>query len=89
MLGVHGGHAYALLYNGVLGDRRPRGGNVLTLATLDAVRAEVARSHPDLPGAHPEYPLTVYGEQSRLGPATLARERIVFKQTPYDIRARA
>ena len=89
VLGVHDGHAYALLYNGILGDRRPRGGNVLTLATLDAVRAEVARSHPDLPGAHPEYPLTVYGEQSRLGPATLARERIVFKQTPYDIRARA
>ena len=89
VLGVHDGHAYALLYNGILGDRRPRGGNVLTLATLDAVRAEVARSHPDLPGAHPEYPLTVYGEQSRLGPSTLARERIVFKQTPYDIRARA
>ena len=89
VLGVHDGHAYALLYNGILGDRRPRGGNVLTLATLDAVRAEVARSHPDLPGAQPEYPLTVYGEQSRLGSATLARERIVFKQTPYDIRARA
>ena len=89
VLGVHDGHAYALLYNGILGDRRPRGGNVLTRATLDAVRAEVARSHPDLPGAHPEYPLTVYGELSRLGPATLARERIVFKQTPYDIRARA
>ena len=89
VLGVHDGHAYALLYNGILGDRRPRGGNVLTLATLDAVRAEVARSHPDLPGARPEYPLTVYGEQSRLGSATLARERIVFKQTPYDIRARA
>ena len=49
VLGVHDGHAYALLYNGILGDRRPRGGNVLTLATLDAVRAEVARSHPDLP----------------------------------------
>ena len=91
LLGLHDGCAYALLYNGVLGDRRPRGGNVLTRATLGAIRAEVVRSRPDLAGpggGAPEYPLTVYGEHSRLTPPTLARERIVFKQTPYDVRAR-
>ncbi len=88
VLGVHEGHAYALLYNGILGDRRPAGGNVLTRPTLSAIRTEIARSHTGLAGERPEYPLTVYGEQSRLSPATLARERIVFKQTPYDLRAR-
>ena len=88
VLGLHDGHAYALLYNGVLGDRRPAGGNVLTRLTLSAIRTEIAKAHPELAGERTAYPLTVYGEQSRLSPATLARERIVFKQTPYDVRAR-
>ena len=89
VLGAHDGRAYALLYDGILGDRRPAaGGNVLTRATLDAIRAGVARSHAELAGEGAEYPLTVYGEYSRLTPATLARERIVFKQTPYDVRTR-
>jgi len=88
LLGLHDGRAYALLYNGILGDRRSAGGNVLTRATLAEIRGEVAHTYPGLAGEHPEYPLTVYGEQSRLTPATLARERIDFKQTPYDIRAR-
>src|SRR3546814_8944985 len=30
LLGIHDGRAYALLYNGILGDKRPDGGNVLT-----------------------------------------------------------
>ena len=30
LLGIHHGVAYYLLYNGILGDRRPAGGNVLT-----------------------------------------------------------
>ena len=34
LLGVHHGQAIYLLYNGVLGDRRPAGGNVLTHAVL-------------------------------------------------------
>ena len=88
LLGLHDGRAYALLYNGILGDQRPAGGNVLTRATLAEIRREVAQSCPEPAREHPEYPLTVYGEQSRLTPATLARERIDFKQTPYDVRAR-
>ena len=89
LLGHHDGRAYTLLYNGVLGDRRPAGGNVLTRTTLSVIRGEIAQSYPKLTREHSEYPLTVYGEQSRLTPATLARERIDFKQTPYDVRARA
>ena len=83
LLGLHDGRAYALLYNGILGDKRPGGGNVLTRATLAHIREEIAKVHPDADG-----PLTVYGEQSRLMPQTLEREGIVFKQTPYDVKAR-
>ena len=78
-LGLHDGRAYALLYNGILGDR----GNVLTRATLAVIREEIAHKDANFSG-----PLTIYGEQSRLTPATLDREDIVFKQTPYDIKAR-
>jgi len=88
LLGLHDGRAYALLYNGILGDKRPGAGNVLTRATLALIRAEIARRHPELAAAMADYPLTVYGEQSRLTPATLLRERIAFKQTPYDVKAR-
>ena len=78
-----------LLYNGILGDKSPGGGNVLTRNTLALIREEVIRNAPDFTKYNPEYPLTVYGEQSRLLPATLNRERITFKQTPYDITVRA
>lgn len=88
LLGLHDGHAYALLYNGILGDRRPAGGNVLTRATLGLIREQLAAAHPGFAPAHPACPLTVYGEQSSLAAATLAREQVVFKQLPYDVRAR-
>lgn len=75
MLGVHNGTAYYLLYNGILGDKRPDGGNVLTGAVL----AEL----PEHDG-----PKVIYGETSRLGANRLAANRITFKQIPYDVRAR-
>ena len=78
LLGVHEGVAYYLLYNGILGDRRPDGGNVLTgplLKTLDE----------RLPHAGPR---VIYGESCRLSATRLKALGIVFKQIPYDIRAR-
>ena len=84
LLGVYDGRAYALLYNGVLRDRKIDGGNVLTRKTLSLVRENLAAYSPGFAG-----PLTVYGEQSRLGPGALEREKITFKQTPYDVKARA
>ncbi|OUC13006.1 MAG: site-specific DNA-methyltransferase, partial [Alkalinema sp. CACIAM 70d] len=78
-LGMHDGRGYALLYNGVLGDKRPKGGNVLTNATLDLIR-EAADGFAG--------PMTVYGETSRLSVARLKQEGIDFKQTPYDVKAR-
>jgi adenine-specific DNA-methyltransferase len=88
-LGLHDGQAYALLYNGILGDKRPNGGNVLTRATLAIIRSEITKAHPDFAKKTPDYPLTIYGEQSRLTAPTLVREGITFKQTPYDVKARA
>ena len=81
-LGLRDGRAYALLYNGILGDKRADGGNVLTRATLSVIRQAMTRQDAGFAG-----PLTVYGERSRLMPATLDRERITFKQVPYHIKA--
>jgi len=75
LLGKHNEIAYYLLYNGILGDKRPDGGNVLTRKILE-----------ELP-AH-DGPKVIYGESSRLSTAALKRLGIVFKQTPYDVKAR-
>ena len=83
LLGVRDGLAVGLLYNGVLGDKRPQGGNVLTRSTLRIVRDALDRAAPGFDGR-----LVVYGERSALSPATLLAEGIVFKQTPYDVKAR-
>ena len=81
VLGVNDGTALALLYNGVLRDRSVNGGNVLTRATLRVIRE-------DLPEGF-DGTVLVYGERCILSDATLEREKIVFKQTPYDVKARA
>jgi adenine-specific DNA-methyltransferase len=75
LLGKHGETAYYLLYNGILGDKRPDGGNVLTHKVLS-----------ELP-AH-DGPKVIYGECSRLSAATLKELGVIFKQTPYDVKAR-
>lgn len=81
VLGINDGRAYALLYNGILGDKSASGGNVLTRKTL-------AMIHDALP-AEFGGPVTVYGERSALSDTSLLREQITFKQTPYDVKARA
>ena len=45
LLGLHDGRAYALLYNGILGDKRPGSGNVLIHATLRAIRDAISIEH--------------------------------------------
>lgn len=78
LLGVHNGTAYYLLYNGILGDRRPAGGNVLTHAVLQAINEFFPHDGP----------MMVYGEMTRLGASRLATEGITFKQIPYDVKMR-
>jgi hypothetical protein len=72
LIGVHNGIAYYLLFNGILGDKRVNGGNVLT--------------QPILKGFPPhDGPRVVIGEGCRLTAATLKRTGIIFKQIPYQI----
>jgi len=75
LLGVHAGRAIYLLFNGVLGDKRPQGGNVLT--------REVVAGLPPHDG-----PRVVYGESCRIGQTRLRQENITFKQVPYDVQVR-
>lgn len=77
-LGVKDGVAYYLLYNGILGDRRPAGGNVLTHPVLE-ILDEYFPHHG---------PRVIYGETSRIGESRLAAEQITFRQIPYDIKVR-
>jgi len=75
LVGTHGGTAYYLLYNGILGDLRPAGGNVLTTPVLEALRRTCWHAGPKV----------VYGEACRLGEARLAAEGITFRQLPHAV----
>jgi adenine-specific DNA-methyltransferase len=74
-LGAQDGTGYYLLYNGILGDKRPGGGNVLTRQLLAALQPF-------------DGPKVIYGEMSRLPADRLRAERVIFKQIPYDVKAR-
>ena len=72
LIGERDGRAIYLLYNGILKDKNPKNGNVLT--------REVLNMMPQFDGAK-----VVYGTGCRLSAATLHRERITFKQIPYEL----
>ncbi|MBS0215904.1 MAG: site-specific DNA-methyltransferase [Proteobacteria bacterium] len=74
-LGEYEGTGYYLLYNGILGDERKTGGNVLTRRVL--------RSLAKFDG-----PKVIYGEACALDDDLLDELQIRFRQTPYDIKAR-
>ena len=81
------GTAYYLLYNGILGDKRPASGNVLTrdvLAALLDVHTMVQATAPEAA----ELDLVVYGEACRLGEERLKQAKVTFRHIPYDVRAR-
>jgi site-specific DNA-methyltransferase (adenine-specific)/adenine-specific DNA-methyltransferase len=73
LIGTHNGVALYLLFNGILGDKRTDAGNILTSAVL--------RDLPKHDG-----PRVIFGEGCRLGSDRLKRERITFKQIPYEIK---
>jgi adenine-specific DNA-methyltransferase len=75
LLGVHDGTAYYLLFNGILGDRRPDGGNVLTRRVLRDLPAHAGQK-------------VIYGESNLLGAERLRTERTEFRQIPYDVKER-
>ena len=72
-IGLSNGTAVYLLYNGILGDRAPRGGNVLTNEVLSMLPANKGLR-------------VVYGTACRLSPNRLKKEGIIFRQIPYEIR---
>ncbi len=67
---------YYLLYNGILGDKKVNGGNVLTSNILETL------PKPD----NKKCKKVIYGEACRLSSDKLRKENIIFKQTPYDIK---
>lgn len=73
LLGVHKGVAYYLLYNGVLGDKRPQGGNVLTRKVLQML--------PPYEG-----PKIIFGESCRVQDEGLKELKITFRQTPSAVK---
>ena len=76
-LGVDNDTAYYLLYNGILGDRKPQGGNVLT--------SKILNNLPEIDNHKGK--IVIYGETTRLGDARLEQANITFKQIPYDVGA--
>lgn len=90
LLGVMGGEqkedgtssprtAIILLYNGILGDKRPQAGNVLTTPIWNGILAQL----PPHNG-----PRIIYGEACRLSAPRQKQLGVTFKQIPYDIRMR-
>jgi adenine-specific DNA-methyltransferase len=72
LLGQHEGTGIYLLYNGILGDKRPEGGNVLTPAVLASLPKH-------------EGPRIIYAEATTYSPSALTAKGITFKQIPYDL----
>jgi adenine-specific DNA-methyltransferase len=85
-LGIHDGTAYALLYNGILGDKSVSGGNVLTHNTLNYIKREIEISEKKNGGEFEYNQMVIYGEATRLTYVSLEFNNIIFKQTPYDIK---
>ncbi|MEI8247262.1 MAG: site-specific DNA-methyltransferase [Lentisphaerota bacterium] len=74
LIGIYNNTAVYLLFNGILKDKKPDSGNVLTGKILALL--------PEHDG-----PKVIYGTACRLSPVKLRAANIVFKQVPYEIKA--
>jgi adenine-specific DNA-methyltransferase len=85
LLGTHNGVAIFLLFNGILGDRRPQSGNVLTGPVLAWLKESAPQvfTKSAIPAA--QFRIVIYGEACRMGEPRLAAEGITFRQIPYEI----
>jgi len=84
-LGIHEGTAYALLYNGILGDKSVNGGNVLTHKTLNHIMNDIDAAAKKNKAELKYNQMVIYGEATRLN-VSQKFNNIIFKQTPYDIK---
>lgn len=73
LIGIHDNKAYYLLYNGILGDKKPNGGNVLTSIVFE-----------DLPPFAGEK--IIFGEACRMSEEKLNDLQISFRQIPYCLK---
>lgn len=79
LLGIHNDVVYFLLYNGILRDRRPEGGNVLTPALWHWLLTLV----PSLQAKKIRY--VVYGEACQISKSRRDAMGLEFKQMPYKL----
>ena len=76
LLGEHQGKSIFLLYNGVLGDKRPRAGNVLNKTVLKQLLKKYPTDNEKI----------VYGDACfGISNEELRAHKIIFKQIPYDL----
>ena len=75
LIGIHNDTAYYLLYNGILGDKSPEGGNALTRSLLAELPAFEGKK-------------IIFGESCRISPDKLKDLQITFKQIPYDLKVK-
>ena len=73
LLGASNGVGVYLLYNGVLKDKTPEGGNVLTRTVLNSLP-----SH--------DGPKVIYGTGCLLSDQILQQLGVVFRQIPYEVK---
>ena len=82
-LGAHRGAGYALLYNGILRDKRVSGGNILTRSALAECRNAASAGGLGSGGN-----LIIYGNGNRLSARTLRAAMAEFRQIPYEVKKR-
>ena len=75
LLSVFDGRAIYLLYNGILKDKKPEGGNILTRAVFNSL--------PPFEGQK-----VIYAAAYQGGVNWIKKEQIIFKQTPYALETK-
>lgn len=75
LLGVAEGRAVYLLSNGILQDRAPEGGNILTRSVLESLPATSETANQRV----------IYGAACRLSASHLREASVTFRQIPYDL----
>jgi adenine-specific DNA-methyltransferase len=73
LIGIFNHTAIYLLYNGIIADVQPDGGNVLTRSLLASLPPHAG-------------PKIIYGNGCLVSPAYLQRHNITFRQTPYEVK---
>ncbi|MCC7119567.1 MAG: site-specific DNA-methyltransferase [Anaerolineales bacterium] len=74
LLSIHNDTAVYLLYNGILKDKKPNGGNVLTRKVLASLPKH-------------EGPKVIYGTGCLLSEEKLRELNVTFRQIPYEVKS--